>query len=485
MSEYIRFVSYLYTYEQERKGRNVGFAKVEIRDGRRKVSLNVKGLYGLEEQPVTVYGLFRAEEGCVGTVLGELRLHSGCGSMAYCSEQEKLPNSRYSFQDMCGLLLTSAQNRHRCCGTIWDDLAFAPSDFLTEEECERRREAYAKQRAQEMKAADMPEVSGGAAADSDDGAISGEGADSLEADRLAIDACRAWKEELIKREHELQRQRALQQEADRRKGASASGGTGQGAAGSRTDAGNSIEDTHKWEIVLTPKEEIEYLSEKQSAEQKFEEEEAKREKEEAVLQPETQPEPVLETAIDTAEALPAHTREPSETAKEPMKNMRQGSGTVMSQRMRQQPSQGARRETQSPQQAMGNRREEDEAAWGRFCKVYQEVYPFTRGIGKRCLSIKPGDIGRLPREYWILGNNSFLLHGYYQFRHLILLREQDKNKVTYQVGVPGQNHSNEKFMAEMFGFERFVPAERKRREGTVFGYWCTPVRLTCEEQQGR
>ena len=44
------------------------------------------------------------------------------------------------------------------------------------------------------------------------------------------------------------------------------------------------------------------------------------------------------------------------------------------------------------------------------------------------LTIRPQDIGKLPRECWIHGNNSFLLHGYYNFRYLILVKLGGKQK---------------------------------------------------------
>ena len=43
------------------------------------------------------------------------------------------------------------------------------------------------------------------------------------------------------------------------------------------------------------------------------------------------------------------------------------------------------------------------------------------------------DLSLLPRRFWHLANNSFLLHGYQNYNHLILVEEDDRN----WLGVPG------------------------------------------------
>ena len=44
MSEYKRFVSYIYAYTKEGKGNNAGFAKVEIRAGKKRISITMRGI---------------------------------------------------------------------------------------------------------------------------------------------------------------------------------------------------------------------------------------------------------------------------------------------------------------------------------------------------------------------------------------------------------------------------------------------------------
>lgn len=108
---------------------------------------------------------------------------------------------------------------------------------------------------------------------------------------------------------------------------------------------------------------------------------------------------------------------------------------------------------------------------------FPKMYPFEDNEIAWCARIEPKDIGMLPMELWGLGNNSFLLHGYYSYRHLIFARVNDKTGQNYILGVPGIYHNREKFMAKMFGFENFKCAKRKPQRTGEFGYWYIPVLL--------
>lgn len=116
--------------------------------------------------------------------------------------------------------------------------------------------------------------------------------------------------------------------------------------------------------------------------------------------------------------------------------------------------------------------------WSQLGRRYPKVLAFDYENGCEILSIKPQDIGLLPREVWVYGNNSFLLHGYYNYRHLILAKlNNPKGRPRYLLGVPGHYFSNEKYMASMFGFPNFVLAKRQPEADGRYGYWYTDIRL--------
>lgn len=89
------------------------------------------------------------------------------------------------------------------------------------------------------------------------------------------------------------------------------------------------------------------------------------------------------------------------------------------------------------------------------------------------------DIARLPRKFWPLANNSFLLHGYHNYSHLMLIEEGGRA----WLGVPGIYSPQEARAADLFGFPRFTRsfaafpelAEEERSASSDFGHWCRCV----------
>ena len=119
-----------------------------------------------------------------------------------------------------------------------------------------------------------------------------------------------------------------------------------------------------------------------------------------------------------------------------------------------------------------------EKIWDMFRKHYPKIDAFDYENGCEILKICPQDIGLLPRENWTYGNNSFLLHGYYNYHCLILVRlDNPRGRARFLLGVPGHYFSNEKYMASMFGFPHFVLSKKQPLDNGRFGYWYTDVRL--------
>lgn len=109
--------------------------------------------------------------------------------------------------------------------------------------------------------------------------------------------------------------------------------------------------------------------------------------------------------------------------------------------------------------------------------TFPKIYPFEDTEITDCVRIEPQDIGLLPIDAWVLGSNSFLLHGYYSYQHLIFGKINRPSGYIYILGVPGIFHNRESFMARMFGFEHFKCTKRKEQKTGEFGYWYIPIIL--------
>ncbi len=116
--------------------------------------------------------------------------------------------------------------------------------------------------------------------------------------------------------------------------------------------------------------------------------------------------------------------------------------------------------------------------WEKLRREHTRILAFDYEDGCEILTIKPQDIGLLPRDTWVYGNNSFLLHGYYNYRYLILAKLFNPNGTPrYLLGIPGHYYSNERYMASMFGFPNFVLSKEQPVEDGRFGYWYTDIKI--------
>ena len=106
-----------------------------------------------------------------------------------------------------------------------------------------------------------------------------------------------------------------------------------------------------------------------------------------------------------------------------------------------------------------------EDKWQQLCALYPVCHPF--GSKEDYVSITPGDFVVLRKEYQNLVSNSFLLHGFYNYHHIILGRKEDPMGEIYYLGVPGAYYEREKMVAVMFGFEGFQVSDQKRNSGVT------------------
>lgn len=115
-----------------------------------------------------------------------------------------------------------------------------------------------------------------------------------------------------------------------------------------------------------------------------------------------------------------------------------------------------------------------EDKWLQLCTVYPHVNPF--GDEREYLSVGPADFVLFSADSYRAANNSFLLHGFYNYGHLILTRVERKGEILYYLGVPGNYFEREKQVAVMFGFESFECAQEPA-QASDFGYYMMKVQM--------
>lgn len=110
-----------------------------------------------------------------------------------------------------------------------------------------------------------------------------------------------------------------------------------------------------------------------------------------------------------------------------------------------------------------------ENKWEQLLTTYEQIHPY--GDNRIYVKLEPKDFIVLRENYQHLVNNSFLLHGFYNYRYLILGKEKG-----FYLGVPGVFYEREKMVALMFGFEAFECEGGEAEEGK-FGYYLRKVEL--------
>lgn len=116
----------------------------------------------------------------------------------------------------------------------------------------------------------------------------------------------------------------------------------------------------------------------------------------------------------------------------------------------------------------------EEALWE---KVFQKLrlklnicFPFE-AEEIECVKMQLRDLQSFPKKYWYIGNNSFLLHGFFNYKHIIMGEMNENGKREYFIGVPGVFANQERIMAAMFGFPEFRTAKNVEYKTGNFGYW--------------
>ena len=116
MTNYRRLISYIYAYEGEVKGKNIGFAKLESRNGQCKLSVNVKKVY-VGSSDLGVYLLAPGKE----ILLGNIFIRGGSGEFRAVVSVENAADSGYSMDHCYGLTIHEADDSWRAYTTIWED----------------------------------------------------------------------------------------------------------------------------------------------------------------------------------------------------------------------------------------------------------------------------------------------------------------------------------------------------------------------------
>ena len=453
MSAYHRLISYIYAYEGGIKGKNTGFAKLETRGTSCRIQVSVRRVFA-GGSPIGVYLLAGQEEIRIGTLF----VRGGNGEFRAVVNCENLEGSGCNMEECCGLTLHETDSAWRAYTTIWEDaVAHAAEVELADVTAEKVREQEAEKEEATRKLAEN---------------VTGEvNSASVGKEKLdeASELTRSGEMESQDTSTETEKKDAVNiNETDF--------GISQPQPEKLEDSNLEIfEDTETMEAVpdiseTSDHQEAEVVQEVQTETPQESFQESNQE-----VQTETPQESSQESYQEAQ--TEARRKDSQESTWEVRKEALPDSPPDHQEAF--QPGSQNQKQPQPDSSKEFSKEDPAESLWNRLRAAYPKVTAFECADGCEILVIKPQDIGLLPRENWVYGNNSFLLHGYYNYRYLILARlGKPGERGRYILGVPGHYGNNEKYMAAMFGFDRFVRSTRQPPRDSRFGYWYTDLNFT-------
>ena len=430
MTGYRRLISYIYAYEGEEKGKNIGFVKLESRNGQCRLSVNVKKIYA-GGNDIGVYLISSGQE----IPLGNIFIRNGCGEFRTIINVENVMGTGNSLDSCIGLVIHEKGEEWRVYKTVWEDAVAQAAELELAEAAEKKPDDT-QERDKRLKK-------------------------QIEELNREIDEAAKVGDNITEKENAAE---------------------GNAAEGNAAE-GNAAEDTAP-AASGTPQNtsEPELLQQLQPSGDQPEQPAADQSPQ---LSADRWVQPPADRQAQPSIAQPPADRQSQSTIGQPVQP-----STDQPPQSPQSSSSPFIQSTQQEEIPLGDpkvleRLDTEEEKWGpevlwdRFRKHYPKMQAFDSPGTAEILTIRPQDIGLLPRENWGYGNNSFLLHGYYNYRYLIFARVGDEKhtRARYILGVPGHYYSNEKYMASMFGFPHFVLAKTQPAQDGRFGYWYADVRM--------
>lgn len=409
MADYRRFVSYMYHYEDGIKKNNVGFARVEAKNGQCKIIVNIK-VPSLNNHTLKGYIFKRDDQKIIPIQLGNILIRNGTGDFRTITYVNNIMKTENSLDVMGGIIVYF--NKDKFYATEWDDRPIILNNFEVDDIEERKEKNYievdfAEERREKNYAEDVYVEE-----KTDKNHFKNDDIEERTSKNSREEDCLSNEEEIL-------------QEVENKD--------------------------------LSSKSEMDMIQESPGDKQKVEYQatEQKSTKQQNTEQQSTQ-------------------QQNTEQQNTEQQNDRQ---SVKNQENDRHQFRNITMENEKKDKLESQSFEKPSPAASRIFTRYTKMYPFEDNEIMECVRIEPQDIGALPMENWILGNNSFLLHGYYNYRHLIFARQRYNGSSQYIIGVPGVYQNREKFMAKLFGFDNFKTTNLSDHKTGEFGYWYTTVNV--------
>ena len=421
MSDYRRFISYLYEYRQGAKAENRGFVRVESRSGTCTLEIHMKLPALSAGAQLSTYGFVRLDSSLGGILFHRSSTGNGFYDARFSTEANHMGGSEYPLEQLGGLLIFS-ENGH-CYGTAWDEASiqveqFAPLNLSAEDSPE-----------------DLPE---GLPSSEESSA-----ANTVEASLAAAFTPAPEEEPLTEAASEPAPQAFVPAPEEE----------------PLTEA--ALEPEPKAFIPVPEEEQVTQASVPLY----------RRSPRSAGFRRNVSGQSTSRQTVSGQNNSRQGTRPQTAARQEPrpQTNPRQEASR------QEPPQQEPPKQEAFLQEAPGSRDWCADPRWFQVQQRYPAMQPFPDDTICECVRLDLKDLPTLRRDGWTIGSNRFVLHGFYSHRHLLLGRLCGRDGCCYVLGIPGFYDRQEQFMANSFGFPCFHAAALQNTPGRTFGYWYRPI----------
>lgn len=403
MSEYQRFISYMYEYRGNNRFANCGYARIDNRNQLLKLEIHMKISSQSTEEPIHIFGCFQRDGQLYGVELGQhvptlgmLNWRTQCSALG-------LSDTDISFSDLEGLILTDQSPLSYC--SIWNDQSIRPMDMIPYPSPESEMMSENDQEP-ENRENDMSDVVSDTDLSRKGDSLSPE--EDMEQEELSPDSSSEF---------------SVKTNAPQENSANFTEGN-----------------TSQMTEVSVP--EISRSASNAALSSGFPEYNSG-EPTQNLSEPPA-PNTPNDSAGPASSVLVADMPRTSPTLVE--KIMAQEYQTPKPESFSKSPSPDDTDKDSSSKSSAPSR-------WEQLTSRYPRSDAFSEGELKNCVRVEPRDFPRLRREGWNIAGNRFILHCFQRNAHCLIGRIGDTEQ--YVFAVPGIYDNQERFMANMFGFPCF------------------------------
>ena len=483
MSAFHRMVTYLHLYDHNIKGRNIGFAKIEKQNGKCRIEIHMKNT-GYSISPIPVYFYTQNQQSFHGILLGDMELARGNGDFKAILTDEDWAENGYSLENVKGIFIPISEEIMLV--SQWDNAPFVRDKFI-EPPTPTNTPSQADTHPQQINTKSIPfqKTENTQQHDSPKNSISAantaQNTENTHQHNDLLDSNSAehteQNTENAQQQHSLPASTPAEHTALNMENAQQQH-TLQDSSPSDNIAQNTENQQQHFHQAGTPQNSLkatEAAPRRRQAvyrnpfalprfplwQQDFKQRQRLQGKAPNTSNQSTKTDKISPETASYNAKIPPNTanynaKTPSNIAGHKTQTSHDTSGQAMD------PSST---EPSPPPD------EDWSMKWQMLLENYPVMTPFAGDEKTLCIRLDLKDLRLLPQKYWYLGNNSFLLHGFFNYRYLILGMTEKSGQKKWFLGIPGIFQNPERVMATLFGFPGFRNEKSASINTGEFGYW--------------